>query len=32
VEGFLVLNSDDGKIIKPDVDTVKEMFEKYYSH
>ena len=30
VEGFLVLESNNGKISMPPVDTVREMYEKYY--
>lgn len=30
VEGFLVLESDDGKLRMPPVDTVKELFAVYY--
>jgi predicted SprT family Zn-dependent metalloprotease len=30
VEGFLVLESTNGKVLKPSVDTVEEMYEKYY--
>ncbi|CAH6419887.1 Hypothetical protein HVR_LOCUS963 [uncultured virus] len=31
VEGFLVLESNDGKMKMPSVDTVAEMHEKYYN-
>ncbi len=31
VEGFLVLESNNGKLSMPPVDTVEEMFSKYYS-
>lgn len=30
VEGFLALESRDGKMLMPPVDTVKEMFDKFY--
>lgn len=32
VEGFLVLQSDNGKLNIPGMDTVKEMFTKYYGN
>lgn len=31
IDAFLVLETDHGKYQIPDVDTVEEMFEKYYS-
>lgn len=31
VEGFLVLEASNGKVEIPSVDTVEEMYEKYYS-
>lgn len=30
IDGFLVLETDDGKLNLPSVDTVEEMFQKYY--
>lgn len=30
VEGFIVLESDNGKLKMSSVDTVEEMFAKYY--
>jgi hypothetical protein len=32
VEGFLVLETRDGEINMPVVDTVEEMYEKFFSH
>ena len=31
INAFLVLQTDDGKLYMPEVDTVEEMYEKYYS-
>jgi hypothetical protein len=30
IDGFLVLETRDGKLERPDVDTVEEMYAKYY--
>src|SRR5690606_30846258 len=32
IDGFLVLELEDGKLYLPDVDTVSEMYSKYFSY